>query len=41
MPAESIRELAIRQGMRTLRMDGIAKTIAGHTDLSQVLQACL
>jgi type II secretory ATPase GspE/PulE/Tfp pilus assembly ATPase PilB-like protein len=39
--AEVLREIAIPAGMRTLKMDGIAKVLAGQTDLKQVLQVCL
>ena len=40
-PSEAIRELAVQEGMRTLKMDGIAKVVAGYTDLPQVLQVSL
>ncbi len=33
---EQITELAMRQGMRNLRMDGIQKIFLGMTDLLQV-----
>jgi type II secretory ATPase GspE/PulE/Tfp pilus assembly ATPase PilB-like protein len=35
---EEISEIAIRQGMRNLRMDGIQKIFQGLTDLHQVNQ---
>ena len=35
-PANELRELAINEGMRTLRMDGIQKVFQGLTDLEQV-----
>ncbi len=35
-----IRDLAIAGGMTTLLQDGIAKCIAGETDLKQVLSVC-
>jgi len=34
--AEAITELAMQQGMRNLRMDGIQKIFFGLTDLLQV-----
>lgn len=40
-PQENLRRLALEQGMRTLKMDGIGKVLAGETDLPQVLQVCL
>lgn len=39
--AENLRDLAISEGMTTLRMDGIEKVFCGHTDLEQVLRVCL
>ncbi len=39
--AEDLQELAINEGMRTLRMDGIAKVLEGITDLEQILKVCL
>jgi type II secretory ATPase GspE/PulE/Tfp pilus assembly ATPase PilB-like protein len=41
MPLEELRDLAIENGMRTLMMDGVAKILAGHTDLEQVLRVCM
>ncbi len=38
---EDLRILAIKNGMRTLMMDGINKVLAGHTDLEQVLRVCM
>jgi type II secretory ATPase GspE/PulE/Tfp pilus assembly ATPase PilB-like protein len=38
-PVTTLRELAYRSGMTTLLQDGIAKALAGMTDLSQVLNA--
>jgi type II secretory ATPase GspE/PulE/Tfp pilus assembly ATPase PilB-like protein len=35
-PANELRDLAINEGMRTLRMDGIQKVFQGLTDLEQV-----
>lgn len=40
MPLEDLRDLAIKGGMRTLKMDGIEKILEGHTDLDQVLRVC-
>jgi type II secretory ATPase GspE/PulE/Tfp pilus assembly ATPase PilB-like protein len=36
IPANELRDLAISEGMRTLRMDGIQKVFQGLTDLEQV-----
>jgi type II secretory ATPase GspE/PulE/Tfp pilus assembly ATPase PilB-like protein len=36
IPVNELRELAINEGMRTLRMDGIQKVFQGLTDLKQV-----
>lgn len=36
-----LREAADREGMTTVRQDGIEKALLGITDLSQVRQACL
>jgi type II secretory ATPase GspE/PulE/Tfp pilus assembly ATPase PilB-like protein len=38
---ETIREVAMRQGMTTLLQDGILKSFAGFTDLSQVRRVCI
>jgi type IV pilus assembly protein PilB len=35
-PAEEIRELAIRQGMRRLRDDGLEKVKAGVTSIAEI-----
>lgn len=35
-PVNELRDLAINEGMRTLRMDGIQKVFQGLTDLEQV-----
>jgi type IV pilus assembly protein PilB len=37
--AAAIREQAVRDGMRTLRMAGLAKVAAGETSLSEVLES--
>jgi type II secretory ATPase GspE/PulE/Tfp pilus assembly ATPase PilB-like protein len=39
-PVAEIRSLAAAGGMTTLLQDGIAKCLAGHTDLRQVLAVC-
>jgi type II secretory ATPase GspE/PulE/Tfp pilus assembly ATPase PilB-like protein len=39
-PVDEIRALAVANGMRTLLQDGILKSLAGHTDLTQVLAVC-
>jgi type II secretory ATPase GspE/PulE/Tfp pilus assembly ATPase PilB-like protein len=36
-----IREIAVAEGMRTLRMDGVEKVLAGRTDLQQIQRVCL
>jgi type II secretory ATPase GspE/PulE/Tfp pilus assembly ATPase PilB-like protein len=38
---EEMREQAIRDGMTTLKQDGIAKVFAGHTDFIQVRKVCI
>ena len=37
-PVREIKEIAISEGMRTLRMDGIRKILLGQTDMEQVLK---
>lgn len=37
---EVLRELGLHEGMKTLKMDGIAKVINGVTDLEQILKVC-
>jgi len=37
-PAEEIRELAVRQGMRRLREDGLEKVRQGRTSIAEVLR---
>ena len=39
-PVERIRSAAIELGMTTLLQDGIAKALAGQTDMKQVLAVC-
>ncbi|MEP6876493.1 MAG: ATPase, T2SS/T4P/T4SS family [Burkholderiales bacterium] len=34
--AEALQEVAMREGMRTLRQDGIEKVLAGHTTIDEV-----
>ncbi len=38
--ATQLRNLAIDEGMRTLRMDGVTKVFQGQTDLEQILRVC-
>ena len=38
---EDIFDLAMQEGMKTLKMDGIQKVFQGITDLSQILKVCL
>jgi len=38
--ANQLRELALKEGMRTLLQDGIEKCLEGLTDLKQVLAVC-
>ena len=37
---EELRLLALENGMRTLRMDGVEKVIGGVTDLGEILRVC-
>jgi len=37
---EEMQNLAITQGMRTIKQDGIEKVLQGHTDMHQVRSAC-
>jgi len=41
MDADHLKELAIEEGMKTLRMDGILKVFQGMTDYDQVNKVCL
>ena len=38
---EQLRDLAIEEGMRTLKMDGIMKVFQGITDYEQVNKVCM
>jgi type II secretory ATPase GspE/PulE/Tfp pilus assembly ATPase PilB-like protein len=38
---ENLRETALMEGMRTLRMDGITKVLEGTTDYAQISRVCL
>ncbi|MFH1349445.1 MAG: pilus assembly protein PilB, partial [Pseudomonadota bacterium] len=38
---EEIRKQAMKDGMTTLRQDGIRKTLIGQTDLIQVRKVCI
>jgi len=40
MPVDEIRKMAQKFGMTTLLQDGIEKSVAGRTDLKQVLACC-
>jgi len=40
-PVSDITSSAIRNGMRTLRQDGIEKILQGHTDLEQIKKVCI
>jgi type II secretory ATPase GspE/PulE/Tfp pilus assembly ATPase PilB-like protein len=37
----AIRDQAIKDGMTTLKQDGIEKVFSGHTDLLQVRKVCI
>ena len=37
-PAEEIRDVAVRQGMRRLREDGLEKVRQGRTSIAEVLR---
>lgn len=39
-PASKYQEIAVSQGMRTLKQDGIEKALLGYTDLAEVRGAC-
>lgn len=38
--AEEIKRIALEEGMRTLKMDGIGKIFKGITDLEQIRRVC-
>jgi len=38
---DNLLEIALQEGMRTLRMDGVTKILAGITDYEQVSRVCL
>ncbi len=40
-PMEEIRDQAMKEGMTTLKQDGIIKIFGGHTDLLQVRKVCI
>jgi type II secretory ATPase GspE/PulE/Tfp pilus assembly ATPase PilB-like protein len=40
-PMEQIRDQAMRDGMTSLKQDGIEKIFSGHTDLLQVRKVCI
>ena len=37
---EELRQMALENGMRTLRMDAIEKVFQGITDLEEILRVC-
>ena len=37
----AIRDKALADGMRTLKMDGIRRVIAGQTTMAEVLKVCI
>ncbi len=41
LPADELEQLALSEGMRTLKMDGIRKIFEGQTDLLQILKVCM
>ena len=38
---ETLRKIALQEGMLTLKMDGILKVLHGITDLNQIMKVCL
>ncbi len=38
--ASEIRRVAVDEGMRTLRQDGIQKTLVGHSSIEEIRRAC-
>ena len=40
-PVEVIRNQAIKDGMKTLKQDGIAKIFSGYCDLLQIRKVCM
>ncbi len=41
LPAEEFFEIAMKNSMKTLKMDGISKVSQGLTDYHQVLRVCI
>ncbi|WP_020677862.1 GspE/PulE family protein [Geopsychrobacter electrodiphilus] len=41
LSVEEVRQIALEEGMWTLRMDGIMKIFSGETDLEQVNKVCI
>ena len=37
---EEIRNMAMENGMRTLRMDGVDKVFQGITDIDEIIRVC-
>jgi type II secretory ATPase GspE/PulE/Tfp pilus assembly ATPase PilB-like protein len=40
LSVEELRKIAIRDGMRTLRMDGVHKIFEGYTDPKEIIRVC-
>jgi type II secretory ATPase GspE/PulE/Tfp pilus assembly ATPase PilB-like protein len=40
-PVEELRRIAIKDGMRTLRMDGVMKIFKGQVDLERARRVCI
>ena len=38
---EELRQQAIKDGMKTLKQDGVLKVMDGHCDLKSVLSVCI
>jgi type II secretory ATPase GspE/PulE/Tfp pilus assembly ATPase PilB-like protein len=39
--SDDLKNIAMEEGMKSLRMDGVEKVLEGHTDLTQVMRVCL
>jgi type II secretory ATPase GspE/PulE/Tfp pilus assembly ATPase PilB-like protein len=39
--SDDLKNIALQEGMRTLRMDGVEKVFQGDTDVEQVMRVCL
>jgi type II secretory ATPase GspE/PulE/Tfp pilus assembly ATPase PilB-like protein len=40
LPSEELEKIALSEGMRTLKMDGIHKIFLGATDIIQIKSVC-